>query len=146
MAGPGRSGRPSKPTEAKRRAGNPGKRALGNGGGQLAAVPEVLPDPIELDPAETLEAVLEAAKPWLAVTDTTALALLREALEERTKLRELVITTNNSIFRKELRELDKQIIVELSTLGLDPTARARLGLAEVKAQTTLDKLRTGRGK
>jgi phage terminase small subunit len=45
-----------------------------------------------------------------------------------------------------LRDLDKQIISQLSLLGFDPAARSRLGLAEVKAQSTLEKLRQNRGK
>jgi hypothetical protein len=55
----------------------------------------------------------------------------RETLEERQSLRAAVLAGHGD--RKELRALDKQVIEMLSALGFDPTARSRLGLAEVKA-------------
>ena len=42
--------------------------------------------------------------------------------------------------------MDKTILSCLSQLGFDPTARARLGLAEVKAEDTLEKLKARRDK
>ena len=139
-----RTGRPPKPTEQKRRTGNPGKRAL-PGSAQLAAVPAIEPEPIDLDAHQTIEAVLAAGKAWLATSDLLAMVLLRESIEERAQLRSLVIQTQSMDARKALRDLDKQIISQLSQLGFDPAARARLGLAEVKAQSTLEKLRQARG-
>lgn len=139
-----RTGRPPKPTEQKRRTGNPGKRALPPQV-SLAVVPAVELDPIELDPGATIAEVIEAGRVWLAATDTTAMALLRESLEERASLREVVMATQSPDARKALRDLDKQIIGQLSALGFDPSARARLGLAEVKAASTLEKLKGARG-
>jgi len=101
--------------------------------------------PVELDPAATIMDVFDAARAWLATTDTVAMALLRESLEERTIVRAAVMATNSPDARKSLRELDKQIISQLSALGFDPAGRARLGLAEVKAQSTLEKLKAARG-
>jgi len=105
----------------------------------------VAPEPVDLDPAATLHTVLDAGSAWLAATDSTALAMLRESLEERSQLRAVVLATQSMDARKALRDLDKQLIAMLSALGFDPTARARLGLAEVKAASTLDKLRANRG-
>ena len=139
-----RTGRPPKPTEQKRRTGNPGGRAL-PAASSLAVVPAVAPEPVDLDPAATLHTVLDAGSAWLAATDSTALAMLRESLEERSQLRAVVLATQSMDARKALRDLDKQLIAMLSALGFDPTARARLGLAEVKAASTLDKLRANRG-
>jgi hypothetical protein len=85
-----------------------------------------------------------AGRVWLAATDSTALALLRESLEERAVVRDLVMATQSTDARKALRDLDKQIIGQLSLLGFDPAARSRLGLAEVKAASTLEKLRQSR--
>lgn len=138
-----RTGRPPKPIEQKRSLGNPGKRALGNGG-TLAAVALVPIEPVELQPAETLDIVLAAGSAWLASSDTLACAMLRESLEERAVLRDLVMQTQSTDARKALRDLDKQIINQLSLLGFDPAARSRLGLAEVKAASTLEKLRQAR--
>jgi phage terminase small subunit len=72
--------------------------------------------------------------------------MLRESIEERSALRALVMQSQSTDARKALRDLDKQIISQLSLLGFDPAARSRLGLAEVKAQSTLEKLRHNRGK
>lgn len=137
-------GRPPKPIEQKRRTGNPGKRQL-PGATNLAVVPAIAADPVDLDPVDTVASVLEAGRAWLATSDTLALALLRESIEERSMLRALVIQTQSTDARKALRDLDKQIISQLSLLGFDPSARSRLGLAEVKAATTLEKLRKSRG-
>lgn len=138
------TGRPPKPIEQKRRAGNPGKRALPQAS-NLAAVAPLPVEPVDLDPATTLEEVLSAGKVWLAQTDSTALALLRETLEERSVLRRLVVDEHRHDLRKDLRDLDKQLMAALSALGFDPAARSRLGLAEVKAASTLEKLRKSRG-
>jgi hypothetical protein len=137
-------GRPPKPTEQKRKLGNPGKRPLPNGSA-LVAVAAIKPEPVDLDPEATLAAVFDAGKAWLAASDSLACVLLRESIEERTTLRELVMQTQGSDARKALRDLDKQIIAQLSQLGFDPAARSRLGLAEVKAASTLEKLRQNRG-
>lgn len=137
-----RTGRPPKPVEEKRRTGNPGGRRLPERS-SLAVVPAAEVKPVELDPIQTIDAVFEAAQHWLAATDVTALALLRESLEERQDLRAAVLAGHGD--RKELRALDKQIIEQLSALGFDPTARGRLGLVEVKAASTLERLKAGRG-
>lgn len=137
-------GRPPKPVEQKRRTGNPGKRKL-PGATQLAAVPAIEVAPVDLPPDTTLDAIFDAGRAWLAASDVTAMALLRESLEERAVLRALVMQTQSTDARKALRDLDKQIIGQLSLLGFDPSARSRLGLAEVKAATTLEKLRKSRG-
>jgi hypothetical protein len=131
--------------EQKRKLGNPGKRPLPNGS-TLAAVAAIEPEPFELDAQTTLEAVFAAGRAWLAASDSLACVLLRESIEERAVLRELVMQTQGSDARKALRDLDKQIISQLSLLGFDPAARSRLGLAEVKAASTLEKMRQARGK
>jgi len=139
------AGRPPKPTEQKRMLGNPGKRSL-PAVGNLAAVPAIEIEPADLDPQATLEMVFGAGKAWLANTDSLACALLRESIEERASLRSIVMQTQSKDARKALRELDRQIIGQLSLLGFDPAARSRLGLAEVKAQSHLEKMRQARGK
>lgn len=131
------------PVERKRALGNPGKRALPPS--NMAAVAAVASEPFDLDPVEVLESVIFAGRVWLAATDSVALSMLRESIEERQSLRSVVIATQSETARKALRDLDKQIIGQLSLLGFDPAARSRLGLAEVKAASTLEKLRKSRG-
>ena len=137
-------GRPPTPTEVKKRRGTArGDRVpnLSN----LAAVPAIMPEPVELDPVSALDYVLTAGQIWLAQTDTLALCMLREAIEERASLRTVVIATQSSDARKALRDLEKQILSQMSTLGFDPSGRSRLGLAEVKSATKLEQLRRARG-
>lgn len=139
-----RTGRPPTPTEVKKRRGTARPDRIANLS-NLAAVPTVDAEPYELDPSTVFDSVMAGGKQWLAQTDSIGLAMLRESLEERATLRDLVIATQSTDARKALRDLDKQIIGQLSLLGFDPAARSRLGLAEVKAATTLEKLRQSRG-
>lgn len=128
---------PPKPAELKRRQGTYRKDRDPGAGSKLAIVP------IELQPEHTpesaLEAILEAGVAWLGATDAVKVLLLRESMEERASLRAALLEGHGK--RSELRDLDKQIQSLLSELGFDPTARARLGLAEVKKESKLDELR-----
>jgi hypothetical protein len=139
-----RTGRPPIPTEEKRRRGTLRPGRLPNGG-ELAAVVPLAAVPDKVPAIGTLGEVLDHAQPWLAATDVIAVALLRESLEERELLRGQVVAHPSRAGRKALRELDGQIVVQLTVLGLNPTARARLGLAEVKRASTLDRLKASRG-
>lgn len=137
-------GRPPTPNEIKKRRGTARHDRVPNLS-NLAAVPAVMPEPVELDATDALEYVLSAGQIWLAATDTLALALLREAIEERASLRAVVIATQSTDARKALRDLEKQILSQMSALGFDPSGRSRLGLAEVKSATKLEQLRKARG-
>jgi hypothetical protein len=48
--------------------------------------------------------------------------------------------TDDATMRRGLRELDRQIVSNLSLLGFTPSDRARLGVAEVKAKSKLEEL------
>ena len=80
----------------------------------------------------------------MARTDAVRLAMLRQSLEERARL--VLVAEASTEARKQLRELNKEISEWLSLLGFDPAARARLGLAEVKAASALEKLQAKRDK
>jgi hypothetical protein len=138
-------GRPRKPTEEKRRLGNPGKRPLPSKG-QVVELAEVVPLEVERSPVTVIADVLSAGAVWLAETDVALLALLRESIEERAELRELVMSVGDPADRRSLRDLDKQIVGMLSSLGFDPSARSRLGLAEVKRVSKLDELKAKHGR
>ena len=101
---------------------------------QLAVVPELSADGWELAPRLVLERILGAGAEWLAGTDEIALSLLREALElhERAKV-------SGSI--KDQIAAQQNIMTMLSSLGFEPTARARLGLAKVSTVSKLEALR-----
>lgn len=138
-----RTGRPPKPTEQKRRAGNPGRRPLPDKVTVLKVEPVAAEVVNHYDPASLMDSVLAAGGYWLTSTDGLAVSLLREAIEERAVLREEVMSGVGS--RRDLRELDKQIIAQLSALGFDPVSRGRLGLVEVQSASTLEKLKAARG-
>ena len=135
-----RTGRPPKPVESHKRTGTYRKDRHGS---NLALVDAVVPLPHEVTAADAFAQVMADGVAWLARTDAPALALLRSMLEEREGLRDLAFQ-GSAESRKQLRELDKQIVGLLSNLGFDPAARARLGLAEVKAQSVLEQLRQKR--
>jgi hypothetical protein len=86
--------------------------------------------------------VLTEAGSWVSYKlDTYLLGILCDQMEERAILRELVDDSPDvPRLRIGLRELDKVIVSNLSTLGLTPTDRARLGFVQVKSESKLDEL------
>ena len=86
--------------------------------------------------------VLTEAGSWVSYKlDTYLLGILCDQIEERATLRELVDDSPDvPRLRIGLRELDKAIVSNLSTLGLTPTDRARLGFVQVKSESKLDEL------
>ena len=64
-----------------------------------------------------------------------------EMLDERWNLRIQVLRDNRPEERKALRDLDRQLVANLSLLGFSPVDRSRLGVAEVKRQSKLEELR-----
>jgi hypothetical protein len=62
-------------------------------------------------------------------------------LDEREHLRRIVSELGEREDRRSLREIDKQIVSNMSLLGFSPSDRARLGVAEVKARSALEELR-----
>lgn len=124
-------GRPPKPIEQKRRTGNPGGRPLPS---SLAVVPPIESESWELTPADALERVLHSGVSWIAETDSPTVALLREAMElhDRAKFGGTI---------RDVIACQEHIGKLLAQLGFDPTARARLGLAEVRALSKLETLK-----
>lgn len=130
-----RTGRPPKPTEQKRKLGNPGRRQLPSG--SLAVVPvQSRHLGMELSALEAVEMVLDEGVVWLGQSDVPTIVALREVLAKREQI--------ESTDLKLWIELTKAATSLMSQLGFDPTARARLGLAEIKAASKLDQLK-GRG-
>ena len=86
--------------------------------------------------------VLSEAGSWVSYKlDTYLLGILCDQMEERAILRELVDDSPDvPRLRIGLRELDKAIVSNLSTLGLTPTDRARLGFVQVKSESKLEEL------
>lgn len=138
---------PPKPAEAKRRTGNPGKRALPS----LAAVATLpaadgVPAPLrDLGPEgqRMWQRVWSGGAIWLSpASDIELVQMLCEAMDERVALRDFVLSgAGQWRDRIALRNLDDQVKSMLSALGFTPIDRTRMGVAEVKQASKLDQLR-----
>jgi hypothetical protein len=139
-------GRPPKPIEQKRLAGNVGKRPLPENTIRLVQdVGQVVepPRPLGATGKEFWDRIWGMANTWLSPeSDMELLLITSELIDERWNLRVNVFRDNRPEDRKALRNLDKQLVANLSLLGFSPTDRSRLGIAEVKRQTKLEELRT----
>lgn len=139
------AGRPSKPTEQKRLLGNPGRRPLPDQGAMqlLPAITEI-PEPsrpLLKYGRELWDKVWQQGLNWISPnTDFEILLMTCEMIDERWNLRVKVMQTDDVRMRRGLRELDRQIISNLSLLGFTPSDRSRLGVAEVKAMSKLEEL------
>lgn len=140
------AGRPAKPVEQKRLLGNPGKRALPDKDAVIALprveeAPEP-PRPLLKYGQQLWDRVWGLGANWISdKTDLELLVMTCEMVDERWNLRIKVMKTDDPRLRRGLRELERQIVSNLSLLGFSPTDRSKLGVAEVKAMSKLDELR-----
>lgn len=152
---PGAGGRPPTPTEVKRKRGTlrPSRQPHGS---PLTVLPSVAKAPtlddVALDGQGVVQALLDAGiSAWVGTTDRPLLGLLAEALDERRGIKALLAERPVSddikalaqwygTQRKDLRDLEKQITTWFSLLGLTPSDRTRLGVAEVKTRSVLEEL------
>ena len=139
------AGRPAKPIEQKRLLGNPGKRALPDEDSViLLERAEEIPEPTRplLKYGQELwDRIWGMGATWVSdKTDIELLMMTCEMIDERWNLRVKVMQNDDPRMRRGLRELDRQIVSNLSLLGFTPTDRSRLGVAEVKAQTKLEEM------
>jgi hypothetical protein len=130
-----RTGRPPTPIEVKKKLGTARPDRMPSGSLELAAVPPVPRTLADERPIDAFDQVMAAGVSWLALTDAPALGMLRESLAERQSMLE------GGYDRAQLRAINKEITEMLGQLGFNPAARARLGLAEVKAASKLEELR-----
>lgn len=144
------SGPPPVPNEVHRRRGNPSKKPLPD-----EATVHILPGwdgkgdppppPVELGPRgmDLWARAWVDGHLWLSKTsDVDALATLCEHLDEREDLRAHVMSSPEDWrMRSALRALDKQVMDGLQLLGFTPSDRARMGVAEVKAENPLEAFR-----
>jgi hypothetical protein len=145
-------GRPPKPIEQKRALGNPGRRPLPQEGSlvllpSMYEVPEP-PRPLITQAARDIwERTWSMGQTWLSPqTDIELLLMTCEMVDERWNLRIKVLQDNRPEERKGLRDLERQLIANLSLLGFTPTDRSRLGVAEVKKISKLEALREQQNK
>ena len=140
------NGRPPKPTEVKRKLGNPGGRKLPEQSRIQMFDPIVsLPEPsrpLLKYGREFWDKVWLNGLQWISVnTDSELLLMTCELVDERWNLRVRVMQSNDWRERRALRELDDRIIRNLSLMGFTPADRSRLGVAEVKAISKMEALK-----
>ena len=153
------SGPPPKPVERKRALGNPGKRKLPESAKVLHLAPAVAQAPSDLgtEGKQAWDWITSTAGGWLADSDRPTLRLLAEAYDRRAYMLRVLADEGWSVMTEKgypykhplvssLADLEKQMTSWLSLLGLTPADRSRLGVAEVKAASTLEKLRAARDK
>lgn len=153
---------PPVPVELRRKLGNPQKRSLPDpkeAGTIEPAVQGRIPPPLRtLSPAgrKVWNHVLGMGATWMATTDLPLLQQVCEQIDEQQELRRVIKRPPKARVeglwrdRLNLRRLDESIRKGMQDLGLSPTARTRLGVAQVVAaaivEDTTTKQRERRGK
>lgn len=136
---------PPKPVEQKRLLGNPGKRALPANSLELSglgASPEPLRPLGVVGEAFWVEA-WGKGQLWLGRTDAWLVQLTAEMFDEREELKrilaEKVAANDENAWRerRQLRDLERSLVTNLSLMAWTPVDRSRYGLAEVKAKSKL---------
>jgi len=152
------SGRPAKPVEQHRLAGNPSKKQLPDApmpGEGLHGTDSVPTPPVLGEHGLELWAhVWVAGRTWLAPeSDRTIVTMLCEAQDDYALIRDLLnsgaepryyVTANGQIVTHplvvQLQNLRAQMTSWLAAIGFSPADRSRLGLAEVRVRDELDEL------
>lgn len=139
---------PPKPVEVKRKIGNPGGKKLATRSISLEPIKDIPIPTRQLFEAgsELWNRVWSMGQVWISPqTDIELLLMTCELIDERVRLRtEVWNGVGDWHDRKALRELEKNIVNNLSLLGFTPTDRSRMGVAEVKAKSKLEELRIKR--
>ncbi|SOB84231.1 phage terminase small subunit P27 family [Streptomyces sp. 1331.2] len=144
-------GRPPTPTERKRRLGNPGGRPLPDTSNVVALPPVEDRPPDQLGPAGKAIWEVIAECSWIGQTDRPAVVMLCELFDRRQDFMARLESSDPVLFTEKgyayanplvgmLSTLDREIARQLGALGLTPTDRTRMGLAEVKAKSKLQEL------
>ena len=82
---------------------------------------------------------------WVGRTDVEALMIVCKQLDRQVMLeRQVEATPDDFHLLRQLLELEKAIMSGLGQLGFTVDARARLGLAEIKAQSAFERLMSER--
>lgn len=144
MGGTG-SGRPAKPTEQKRRTGNPGNRKLPDTVVELRpANQHDLTPPAHLGDAGRFvwAKAWHTGLTWLSPdSDMPMVVAACELADVRDKARERYMVTGEAKDASAFARVDERYQKTLSYMGFSPSDRSRLGLAEVKRVSKLEALR-----
>lgn len=149
-----RTGRPPKPLEQKRLTARSQTKDIAGrplpSPAEVVALPMApgVPDPpadLQLDGRRMWERAWAEAITWLSPhSDMEAVEHACRLVDDLAVARRRYRATTDPADARALATLQKLLAEALSTLGFDPTARSRLGLAEVKRASKLDELRARR--
>lgn len=144
------AGRPPVPTERKRKLGNPGQRPIPALADTTAVAPVTESAPVHLGEAgQEMYRRIVAGAAWLAETDKPTLELLCEKVDRREQMKQQLSRSDLVLFTDKMYAYPNPLVGMLSTieteiaklfsaLGLTPTDRTRMGLAEVKARNAFE--------
>jgi len=134
---------PGKPAELKKKLGSRHYKP----NEVVYALPEVdeIPDPLRpLNESgqDLWNRAWQLGRNWISdKSDVDLLLLVCEQLDERDALRKFVLENLEAWHeRNALRIIERDITSNLSQLGFTPTARTKLGVAEVTAKSKLEEL------
>jgi hypothetical protein len=138
---------PATPLEVKRLTGNPGGRKLPDISKTVAVAGGYRQPhhPLEWAGQMLWDRVFKAGQTWVAETDVELLLITCKQLDRQVELERLWREdTSDFHVSRQLTELEKLIVTNLGLLGMTVDSRAKLGLAEIKAQSAYEKLMSER--
>ena len=139
------AGRPPKPNELKRLMGNPGNHPLPdlNVITHLPMAREIPPAPENLNQSglDLWNRAWGVAITWLSpVSDIESIKNASHLADANEAARERYMISTEPADAKAYVAINKAYTDALTSLGFDPVSRSRLGVAEVRAATSIDKL------
>jgi hypothetical protein len=139
------AGRPPKPIELKRLLGNPGNRPLPdlNNITHLPQAREIpaLPENLGEAGKKLWNRAWGIAVTWLSpVSDIETIENAARLADATEAARVRYMATTEPADAKAYVAINKAYTDALTSLGFDPISRSRLGVAEVRAATSIDKL------
>jgi hypothetical protein len=138
-----RTGRPAIPTELKKRRGT---FRVGRANGALVPVPAI-GEIKQLMDGPLIQGLVDAGlAPWISNTDLPTVRLAQRLWEDMERLRLALDEEFSEPTFRAYRDVIKELRACLSLLGMTPSDRSRLGVAEVKARSRLEELMDRRGR
>lgn len=139
------AGRPPKPNELKRLMGNPGNHPLPdlNVITHLPMAREIPTPPENLKDSglDLWNRAWGIAVTWLSpVSDIESVKNAAHLADANEAARERYMISTEPADAKAYVAINKAYTDALTSLGFDPVSRSRLGVAEVRAATSIDKL------
>ena len=139
------AGRPPKPNELKRLMGNPGGRPLPDLDNithlPMAHTPPAPPENLKESGLELWNRAWSIGVTWLSnLTDIESVKNAAHLADANERARERYMISTEPADAKAYVAINKAYTDALTSLGFDPVSRSRLGVAEVRAATSIDKL------